>query len=379
MKARYARAAVALATVMGLVSVVACSTIGSAASAAGVEKPNLTVSVVPAIDSAGFFVALHEGLFRTQGLNVKFVPAISSETVIAQQVAGQFDITGGNYVSYIQAQQSHQADLDIIAQGSVMQPGDMGIYTMPGSKIQNLNALAGRTVALNAPRNILYLLAASVLADHGMRPEDVRFVVAKNGFPAMPGELSAGDFNAAIFAEPFGSIADETEGAVQLVDLDQGATTSFPIAGYVVTKSWARKYPRTLAAFYRALEQGQQIADTDRGAVEAAFESLPSPIGLPKATAAMMPMADYPVSSGPPGSVDVAQLQRVANAMERFIGFPSFNIHSMLMSGLTLPQHPPGLVVTASLIMVRSCPVIGCSSASVTGARCSGRPGPITI
>jgi hypothetical protein len=26
-----------------------------------------------------------------------------------------------------------------------------------------------------------------------------------------------------------------------------------PLAGYVVTKQWAEKYPHTLAAFYRAL------------------------------------------------------------------------------------------------------------------------------
>ena len=44
----------------------------------GVEKPNLTVAVVPAVDSAGFFIALHDGLFKAQGLNVHFEPAISS-------------------------------------------------------------------------------------------------------------------------------------------------------------------------------------------------------------------------------------------------------------------------------------------------------------
>ena len=144
------------------------------------EKPDLTVSVVPAVDSAGFFVALHEGLFLHEGLNVTFVPAISSETVIADQVSGKYDITGGNYVSYIQAQQDHEADLDIFAEGSVLQPGAMGIYTMPGSPVRTLGELKGRTVAINAPQNIMYLLAASV---HGAaaarRRRDAEFI----GFP----------------------------------------------------------------------------------------------------------------------------------------------------------------------------------------------------
>ena len=298
-----------------------------------VEKPDLTVAVVPAVDSAGFFVALHEGLFTEQGLNVKFVPAISSETVIADQVSGEYDITGGNYVSYIQAQQDHEADLDIFAEGSVLQPGAMGIYIMPGSPVKTLGDLKDRTVAINAPRNIMYLLAASVLAENGISPAGVHFVVAKSGFPAMPAELKAGAFDAAAFAEPFGSIAAQADGAVPLADFDQGATTSFPVEGYVVTKQWARKYPRTLAAFYRALEQGQEIADTDRAAVEAAFWALPGSLALSKTTTAVMALESYPFSFGPPGSVDAIRLRRVVDVMRQFIGFPPFNIDSMLMGG----------------------------------------------
>jgi NitT/TauT family transport system substrate-binding protein len=322
-----------LAAGLTLVLAVGCSSGGGAAHAAGVEKPDLTVAVVPAVDSAGFFVALHEDLFRDRGLNVRFVPAISSETVIADQVSGEYDITGGNFVSYIQAQQSHRADLDIFAEGSILEPGAMGIYTMPGSPIQTLGELKGRTVAINAPRNIMYLLAASVLSEHGISPVGVHFVVAKDGFPAMPGGLKAGTFAAAAFAEPFGSVAAQADGAVPLADLDQGATTGFPILGYVVTKQWARKYPRTLAAFYAALEEGQEIADTDRAAVEAAFGSLPVPLGLPRSTAAIMSLESYPVSPGPVGSVDAVRLQRVVDVMRQFIGFPPFNVDSMLMGG----------------------------------------------
>src|SRR5271170_570555 len=124
----------------------------SAATSTGVEKPNLTVAVVPAVDSAGFFIALYDGLFKAQGLNVKFVPAVSSETAIAEQVKGAYDITGGNYVSYIQAQQAGQADMDIFAEGSVMQPGAQALYAMPNSGITSLRSLEGKTVGINAPK-----------------------------------------------------------------------------------------------------------------------------------------------------------------------------------------------------------------------------------
>lgn len=325
-----------------------CSTGGSAAGTPGVEKPDLTVAVVPAVDSAGFFVAFEEGLFKAQGLNVTFEPATSSATVIDQQAEGKIDITGGNYVSYIQAQSNWDAgmrpspsrpgvlaaNLDIFAEGSRLQPGVLGLYTMPGSPITTIAQLRGRTVGNNAPNNLSYMLAASVLTEHGMSPGGVHFVVAKGGFPQMPAELKAGAFNAVVLNEPFGSIAGMADGAVLLVDFDQGATTNVPVEGYVVTKQWAQKYPRTLAAFYKALEEGQEIADTNREAVEAAFERLPSPLGLSKDTTAIMSLENYPVSTGPVGSVDTVQLKRVVDLMQQFIGFgQAFNIDSMLMGG----------------------------------------------
>ena len=152
----------------------------------------------------------------------------------------------------------------------------------------------------------------------------------------MPAALAAGKIDAAMLPEPFASDAEQADGAVPLADMDQGATTNFPIAGYVVTKAWARKYPHTLAAFYRALEEGQEIADTNRAAVEQAFEDLPMkpvPLGVSKGTAAVVALDNYPFSTGPVGSVDAVQLQRVVEVMQQFLMIPKFNIDSMLLNG----------------------------------------------
>jgi NitT/TauT family transport system substrate-binding protein len=315
--------AVALALAAG------CSGGGGTAGAPRVEKPVLNVAVVPAVDSAGFFVALNQGLFKAQGLTVNFIAATSSETAIGQQVAGAYDITGGNYVSYIQAQQQGRADLDIFAEGSVMRPGTQGIYTMPGSPVTNLADLKGQTVAINAPNNILFLLTASVLTEHGVPPDSVHF--ASIPFTDMPAELQSGAVSAAVLPEPFASNAEEAQGGVPLVDLDQGATMSFPVEGYVVTKQWAAKHPRTLAAFYKALEQGQRIADASRAAAERAMVDMPAPFGVSAETAALMALDSYPVSNGPVGSVDRIRLQRVVDVMRQFLKFPKFDIGTMLM------------------------------------------------
>ena len=54
-------------------------------------------------------------------------------------------------------------------------------------------------------------------------------------------------------------------------------------------------------AFDKALEEGQQIADSDRASVEQAMEDLPTkpvPLGVSKQTAAVMALDDYPFITG---------------------------------------------------------------------------------
>jgi NitT/TauT family transport system substrate-binding protein len=272
------------------------------------------VAAVPAVDSAGFFVALHDGLFAKQGLKVNYTPAVSSDVVIGQQLAGKFDITGGNYVSYIQHYVDDHQPLEIIAEGSVMQQGTQAIYTMPGSKIKTLTELKGHVLGINAPLNINYLLAASVLTQNGIKLTQVHFPSAPIPFPQMAAELAAGKIDAAAMPEPFATAAEQQYGAVELADLNQGATEQFPIQGYVVTKSWAQQNPGTLRAFITALAQGQELADTSRSSVEQAMETLSGPQNgeVPPLVASVMAVNIYPTA------IDKVRIQRVADVMYQF-------------------------------------------------------------
>jgi NitT/TauT family transport system substrate-binding protein len=316
-------------------------TSGGSAASTVMEDPDLNVAVVPAVDSAGFFVALHEGLFKAHGLHVTFIPAVSSETVINAQALDQpldrIDISCGNYVSYIQAQENYDqgkrvtsansstvaANLDIFAEGSLMEPGAQGLYVLPGSRIRTLADLEGKVIGVNAPGNILYLLAASVLADHGLSVSGVHF--AYYPLPQMAAELQAGKIAAAVLPEPFASQAEQSLGVTLLADLDQGATNAFPVQGCAVTRQWAAQHPVELAAFRAAYEQGQEIADTDRSAVQAAMEALPKGLAISQDTAAVMALDTYPT-----GTVDTVRIQRVADVMRQFLGFPAFNVGTMI-------------------------------------------------
>jgi NitT/TauT family transport system substrate-binding protein len=293
----------------------------------GLEKTSLTVGAVPVADEAGLYIAQDEGLFAAEGLHVTIKPIVSSAVATKGQNDGKFDITAGNAVSYIQDQVSGRSNLEIVAEGSLMQPGNQALYTMPDSKITTIAGLKGRRIGVNVLNNIGTLLISSVLEDHGLSARQVHFVAMP--LPAMGPALKRGAIDVAWLPEPLGSANTEAMGLQVLCDLDQGATANFPVGWYVVTKAWAKKYPHTLAAFLYALRQGQQIADTRRPAVEQAMEKLPKPYAVPPEIAAVMSVETYPLNIAP--DIDRPRVQRVADEMHRFDMLKQpFQVSSML-------------------------------------------------
>jgi len=303
------------------------------------ETTTLNVGVVPAMDSAGFFVAQNLGLFAKEGLTINYTPATSSETAITAQLKGSLDITAGNYVSYIQQAASHPSQpFEVISEGSVMQQGAQTVFVMPSSHITSLSQLKGKLVGVNAPQNIDYLLDVSVLKETGINPGQVSFPTVKTKasanyggaipFPLMAGDLADGEIAAATLPEPFASEAEQQYGAVPLADLNEGATNDFPIEGYVVTKAWAAKNQNTVRRFIAALTVGQEISDTDRAAVETAFEDLKGPQNgqVSRDIAAVMALNQYPIG------VDQTRLQRVADVMFQFgLLSKKYEVSNMMM------------------------------------------------
>jgi len=304
-----------------------CSS-GSSAGAAkpDLEKSSIVVDAFPAIDSAGLYIAQTEGLFAAQGLNVTIVPVTtpppSTQDLINGQLSGKYDITAGDYVTYIDNEVGGTAKLRIIAEASFLQPNVLALLVKGGSAVSTIGQLMGKTVSVNAPDDIGTLLVDSLLVDHGISPGQVKFN-NNVAFPLVANELDSNAVSASFSPEPFVSL-DEDTGIEELADLDQGSTQDFPIQGYAVTQAWATKYPNTLKAFTTALAQGQEIADTNRAAVEKAVETY---LKISPMAAALMSLPSFPVG------VDPVRLQRVVNAMLQFNLLPatdrSFKISTM--------------------------------------------------
>jgi NitT/TauT family transport system substrate-binding protein len=304
------RAAPLIAGVVGVLAA-GCTSAGgtSVTSALSPEEASVTVAAIPTVDLAGLYVAQDEGLFAKQGLRVTLVKIPSSKAVISDQLAGKVDISAGAYIGYIAAQAAG-ARFRILAEASMLRPDTRVLVTPVGSPISAVADLVGKKIGVNGTNSIGTLLISALLAENGISPKQVDFVTDPDGFPAMPARLKQGTWDAAFLAEPYVTTAENDDGEQVLADLDQGATMNFPIDGYVATQHWAARHPKTAAAFVRAIEEGQAIADSSRPAVEAAMAQSDN---LPLEVTANMALPGFPT-----GPVDETRTQRTADAMIQF-------------------------------------------------------------
>lgn len=323
---------IAVAGAAGVTSAAGCAAAYRAPAAP--EQAAITVDSVPAADEGGLYIAAADGFFKQQGLTVHIKPVTGGEEAIPDLQTGKAQLVGGNYVSFVLAQIAGRADrkpadFRVVAPASDMQPDTESLYVLPGSHYKTVASLARNhaAVGLNTPRDVGQVMLGALMQGNGYSLGAVRQVTPSGGFPQLVSMLKAGRVDAAWLPQPFATQAQQRYGAVQLADLDQGAVQNFPFTGYIGTGSWARTHPGTVAAFTRALDKGQQLADTDREALEQAMEKY---TGLAPIVADTMPYDSYPLSMAQ------AQIQRVSDAMYEFGLTPGLK-RPYRMTGMTGP------------------------------------------
>jgi NitT/TauT family transport system substrate-binding protein len=296
-----------------------CSSPGATAARSAGPPPEervITVDAVPAAEQGGLYVAQAQGFFAQFGLTVKINSIAGVDSGIPDLQSGHAQLVAGNYVPFIMAQLAGQFDrkpasFRIIAAGSEIRPGSEALYVLPRSRFQTLAELARAhaSIGLDAADDAGGIMVGALLAQAGFRLGDVRQVIPAAGFPALLGLLASGRVDAAWLPQPLGETAEQRMGALPLADFDQGLLQNFPLTGYLGSTPWVRAHPATVAAFLRALNEGQQLADTDRAAVESAMEQF---TGVPPVIADTMATVGYPLE------MDGPQLQRVADSMYEF-------------------------------------------------------------
>ena len=299
------RFAVLAATLLVAGSATACGgSTHTAAANSGLEKTHLTVRVLPTADMAPFYLAIKNGYFAAEGLTVEpKIMQVGTKAIQAME-QGHLDVVNASYVSFFLAQ-SKGAKFRIVSDGYQAKEKMQEVVTLPNSSIKKIGDLAGKKIGVGTLNSIAHLAAMSTLKTNGVNLSSVTFMQVDND--KMAAAMKAGRIDAGYDMEPYLSQDQQKYGMKKVFDAMTGETADLALSGYVTTADWARKYPKTFAAFRRAVTKGQAAAD--RQAVE---QILPTFTKIDAKTASVINLGSYPTT------LNKVRLQRVVVLMVDF-------------------------------------------------------------
>jgi NitT/TauT family transport system substrate-binding protein len=271
----------------------------------------LTVAVVPGIDTAPLMIAVNDGLFRQQGLTVTLKQYSSVTQAEHALQKGTVDIAGGDYTSFFYAIAQQGAQLTLVMDGYDAGAGTMQVLTLPTSGIESPSSLQGKVVGTPAqaapttspfPYNIETLAAQSVLQSDGVSPAAVNWRALPDS--GLLSALEHHHVSAILATDPLIIQAETQLGAVEVFDACSGVTADLPLSGYFSTTAFAKQQGAALRAFRTALITAQTNAGM-RSTVQSVLRSE----HMTAQEAALVNIGQYPTF------VNVGQVQRVADLM----------------------------------------------------------------
>jgi NitT/TauT family transport system substrate-binding protein len=316
--------------VLALATLAGCSALGGESSdqpsgnrpAGSPEKAKIKVAYLPTIDTTPLFLAIDEGLFKQEGLEVEPVLAASGADCVGKLVSNQVDFAFSSYTPFFAAKANSGADIKLVADATAATHGNAVVVTMPNSQtVRSIRDLDGKRIAITAKFTMAHLLVASQLKVNGINPDNIKWI--EMPFPKMADALAKNQVDAAFLAEPFVQSAAKQIGAYTLFDSASGPTSDIPLTGYGSTTKFVNANPRTLAAFQRAMKKATDEAQSDRAKVDPVVQK----VAKVDADTARLAVEPNFVTS-----LDPVRIQRVVDLMVEFKALPSrFDVAPMIV------------------------------------------------
>lgn len=233
---------------------------------------SITVGVLPIVDVAPLYLGVETGIFEEHGLDVEIVKAESGPALVPGVTSGEFDFGFSNATSLLLAQAGGN-ELQIVAPGNFANAdaaSDFSSLVVPtGSAVASVADLAGKKVAVNAPKSLLQATISSQAEAAGVDPATIEFVPM--GFGEMPAALTGGAVDAAFVVEPFLTITKQA-GATPLDVAFASLDPELMVAGYFTTDAYASENAETVEAFVAAMTESLEEAQADSDAVREALD-----------------------------------------------------------------------------------------------------------
>jgi NitT/TauT family transport system substrate-binding protein len=224
------------------------------------EQHSVKVAVLPVLDALPLHVALEQGYFSDQGLEVDLVPVASAPERDSLMQAGQVDAIINEIVSTLFY---NQADTQVVIVRFLRVASDQyplfRILAAPNSGITTVEDLKGVEIGISEG-TVIHYTTDRLLTNAGLTAEEIA-TIAVPKIPDRIALLSSGELLAANLPDPAASAA-LLQGAVVVVD----DTTLPEISSSVLTfnSRMAAENPTVVQGFLIAIEQAVEDINADK-------------------------------------------------------------------------------------------------------------------
>ncbi|MFA6064433.1 MAG: ABC transporter substrate-binding protein [archaeon] len=274
------------------------------------DKTVIHVAFLPAAQSLPLFVAVEQGMFAKEGLNVVVDRIESPNQIIDALVAGQEDAGAPSVASgitaIVDAKNPDTIRIYSLTCGTENILNDELIVTKD-SNISSISELKGKKLA-HIPGVQFQTMAKKVLAMNGVNPNEVTLV--ELAIPNQLTSLASGAVDAVLTLEPTSTLGEFKGVSKLLVANPLVKNVADPWCGGagVITSSFMNAHPTEAKAFIKVM--GEAIKETDSNV--ATREYLVKYLSLPEAVAKKTPTPLMVLSSDANESV-ISAYQKFVN------------------------------------------------------------------
>lgn len=211
--------------------------------------------VTRSIFYAPFYVAMNEGFFKEEGLEIDLTTGEGADKTMQQVLSGSADIgfCGPEQVIYINNQK--RDDYPVLF-GQLTQKDGSFFVSRKEEKNFTWESLKGKTILGGRPGGVPEMALEYVLRNHGLTPGNNVDIITNVAFAAAPGAFKGGTGEYAALFEPSASmlVKDNSAYIVASVGKDAGV---IPYTCYFAAKSYMDKNPTIIEKFTKAVYKGQ--------------------------------------------------------------------------------------------------------------------------
>jgi len=250
-------------------SVAACDSSSSSSDSTSSGTAKVTLSVSPVAETTITDIGIDQGYFKGEGLHAATKVQGASAQTVPLLVNGQINVMTGNLATFIAALSS-DLPLQMLPIGTLNSADPKqqtsALVTAPGSAIDSLEQLNGKTIGIISPGSTLDMETRAMLMDGGANPKTVRFTALP--LASLWTSVQSHQVDAAVVQAPY--LSKALEAGAKVLGYPDSALPGVASTVLLINRDFAKDHPEVVDKIVAGYKKSVAYANANPDAVREA-------------------------------------------------------------------------------------------------------------